>query len=69
MNVREVLDYVWCMWMNKCMNVREVLDYVWCMWMSKCMNVREVPDYVVVYVDEYVYESDRGSRLCGHVCG
>ena len=41
----------------------------WCMWMSKCMNVREVLDYVVVYVDEYVYESERGSRLCGHVCG
>ena len=28
MNVREVLDFVWCMWMSKCMNVREVPDYV-----------------------------------------
>jgi len=37
--------------------------------MSMCMNVREVLDYVVMYVDEYVYESDIGSRLCGDVCG
>ena len=28
-----------------------------------CMNVREVLDYVVVYVGEYVYECERGSRL------
>ena len=33
-----------------------------------CMNVREVLDYVVMYVDEYVYECERGSRLCGGVC-
>ena len=40
-----------------------------CMWMNMCMNVREVLDYVVVmYVDEYVYECERGSRLCGGVC-
>jgi len=37
--------------------------------MSKCMNVREVLHYVVMYVDEYVYEYERGSRLCGDVCG
>ena len=41
----------------------------WCMWMRKCMNVREVLDYVVVYVIEYVYECERGSRLFGGVCG
>jgi len=29
--------------------------------MSMCMNVREVLDYVVMYVDEYVYECERGS--------
>ena len=33
------------------------------------MNVRYVLDYVVMYVDEYVYECVRGSRLCGDVCG
>jgi len=33
------------------------------------MNVREVLDYVVMYVDEYVYECKRGSRLCCDVCG
>jgi len=32
-----------------------------------CMNVRYVLDYVVMYVD--VYECERGSRLCGDVCG
>ena len=37
--------------------------------MSKCMNMREVLNYVVVYVDEYVYECEIGSRLCGSVCG
>jgi len=36
--------------------------------MSMCMNVRYVLDYVVIYVDEYVYECERGSRLCGGVC-
>ena len=36
--------------------------------MSMCMNVRYVLDYVVMYVDEYVYECERGSRLCGGVC-
>ena len=33
------------------------------------MNVREALDYVVMYVDVYVYECERGSRLCGGVCG
>ena len=33
------------------------------------MNVREALVYVVVYVDEYVYECERGSRLCCDVCG
>ena len=33
-----------------------------------CMNVREVLDYVVVYVGEYVYECEIGSRLCDGVC-
>ena len=37
--------------------------------MSKCMYVREVLDYVVMYVDEYVYECERGSKLCGDVFG
>ena len=40
-----------------------------CMWLSKCMNVREVLDYVVVYVNEYVYECEIGSRVCCDVCG
>ena len=33
------------------------------------MNMREVLDYVVVYLDEYVYECEICSRLCGDVCG
>jgi len=37
--------------------------------MSMCMNVREVLDYVVMYMNEYVYECERSSRLCGDVCG
>ena len=37
--------------------------------MSMCMNVRYVLDYVVMYVDEYVYECERDSRLCGDVYG
>ena len=34
-----------------------------------CMNVREVLDYVVMYVDEYLYECEICSILCGDVCG
>ena len=37
--------------------------------MSMCLNVRKVVDYVVIYGDEYVYECEIVSRLCGHVCG
>jgi len=35
--------------------------------MSMCMNLIEVLDYVAMYVDEYVYECEIGSRLCGDV--
>ena len=34
-----------------------------------CMNVRYVLDYVMMYVDVYVYECERGSRLCDDICG
>ena len=33
------------------------------------MNVREVLDCVIVYVNECVYECERGSGLCDFVCG
>ena len=37
--------------------------------MSMCLNVREILDYVVTYMDEYVYECEKGSRLCCDIYG